>query len=244
MSTSVENEWLCGQILAAYKLPVARSQMATFGSQKVLVVERFDRRLHESRKYWLRLVQEDFCQATATPVSRKYEDEGGPGLEDIAGILRGSTRRDEDLACLMKAQIVFWMLAAIDGHAKNFSIRILPQGRYRLTPLYDVISAWPVIGHGRGKLEFEKAKLAMAVRAKNKHYKLQDIQRRHLNSTARLIGFGPSAEPLIADILAATSNVISEVQTVIPNDFPQQVLDPVLDGLEESAKRLESMPTD
>lgn len=242
MSTSIENEWLCGQILAAYKLPVARSQIATFGSQKALVVERFDRRLHESGSYWLRLVQEDFCQATATPVSRKYEDEGGPGLEDIARILRGSTQRDDDLVCLMKAQIVFWMLAAIDGHAKNFSLQILPQGRYRLTPLYDVLSAWPVIGHGRGKIAFEKAKLAMAVREKNKHYKLLDIQRRHFNSTARLIGLGQSAEPLITELLAATPMVISQIQSVTPSDFPRQVLDSVLAGLQKSAKRLESMP--
>ncbi|HYH43637.1 MAG TPA: type II toxin-antitoxin system HipA family toxin, partial [Burkholderiales bacterium] len=164
MTTSVENEWLCEQILAAYGVPVARSQIATFGETKALVVERFDRRLHDSRTHWLRLVQEDFCQATGTPVSRKYEDEGGPGLEEIGSILRGSIRRDEDLPCLMKAQILFWMLAAIDGHAKNFSIHILPQGRYQLTPLYDVISAWPVIGHGREKIGYEKAALAMAVR--------------------------------------------------------------------------------
>ena len=31
------------------------------------------------------------------------------------------------------AQLLFWMMAATDGHAKNFSIRLLAQGRYRLT---------------------------------------------------------------------------------------------------------------
>lgn len=49
-------------------------------------------------------------------------------------------------------QIVFWMMAATDGHAKNFSISIGPQGRYHLTPLYDVLSAWPVIGHGNNQI--------------------------------------------------------------------------------------------
>jgi len=243
MTTSVENEWLCELILAAYGVPVARSQIATFGATKALVVERFDRRLHESGRYWLRLVQEDFCQATGTPVSGKYEDEGGPGVQEIGRILRGSIRRDEDLACLIKSQILFWLLAAIDGHAKNFSIHILPQGRYQLTPLYDVISAWPVIGHGHDKLGYEKAALAMASRGKNKHYKLQEIQRRHFNSTARLIGVGENVEPLISDIVAATPSVISRVQAVIPAQFPQHVLKSVLRGLENSAKRLEAMPS-
>jgi serine/threonine-protein kinase HipA len=223
-------------------MPVARSQIATFGSTKALVIERFDRRLHESGRYWLRLVQEDFCQATATPVSRKYEDEGGPGLREIGRILRGSLHRDDDLACLLKAQILFWMLAAIDGHAKNFSIQILRQGRYQLTPLYDVISAWPVIGHGSGKVEYNKAKLAMAMHSRSKHYRLRDIRRRHFNSTARLIGLGENAETLISEILTSTPRVIREVNARTPKGFPESVLDSVLSGLEEAAKRLDAMP--
>ena len=76
MTSSVENEWLCAKILAAYGLPVAHCDIGQFGSQKALVVERFDRQLHSSGKYWLRLVQEDFCQASATPSSMKYERDG------------------------------------------------------------------------------------------------------------------------------------------------------------------------
>lgn len=41
---------------------------------------------------------------------------------------------------------------APDGHAKNFSIRLHAGGRYALTPLYDVLSAWPIIGTGDGEL--------------------------------------------------------------------------------------------
>ena len=67
------------------------------------------------------------------------------------------------------------MLAAPDGHAKNFSIRILPQGRYALTPLYDVMSIWPVEGNGPNQFSMFKAKMAMAVLGKNKHYHFKDI---------------------------------------------------------------------
>lgn len=241
MTVSVENEWLCARILAAYGLPVAHCEIGRFGSQKVLVVERFDRQLHSSGKYWLRLVQEDFCQATATPSSIKYERDGGPGMLDIARILRGAVNRDADLACLLKAQLLFWMLAATDGHAKNFSIRILNQGRYQLTPLYDVISAWPIIGRGAKKIPWQDAKLAMSVRGRNKHYLLKDIQRRHFNQAAARCGFGESAESLITRILSATPTVIASVQQKLPRGFPQQVLDSILHGLAESARRLEAM---
>jgi serine/threonine-protein kinase HipA len=242
MRTSVENEWLCARILSAYGLPVAPRAIGRFGSQQVLVVERFDRQLHSSGKYWLRLVQEDFCQATATPSSMKYERDGGPGLLDIARILRGSVNRDDDLACLLKAQLLFWMLAATDGHAKNFSIRILSQGRFRLTPLYDVLSIWPIIGEAPDKLSWQKAGLAMSVRGKSKHYLLKDIRRRHFNHLARQCGLGENAEPLIQEILAATPAVISSVQKDLPKGFPQRVLDTILKGLAKSAKQLEAMP--
>ncbi len=242
MTTSVENEWLCARILAHYGLPVAHCEIGQFGSQKALVVERFDRRLHSSGKYWLRLVQEDFCQATATPASKKYERDGGPGMLDIAKILRGSVNRDDDLTCLLKAQLLFRMLAATDGHAKNFSIRILNQGRYQLTPLYDVISIWPIIGSGVKKISWHNAKLAMSIRGKNKHYLVKDIQRRHFNQTAGRCGLGETAEPLIKEILAATPRVIAAVQTELPKGFPQHVLDAILNGLANSAKQLEAVP--
>lgn len=241
MGDSVENEWLCARILAAYGLPVARCEIGRFGSRKVLVVERFDRQLHSSGKYWLRLVQEDFCQATATPSSSKYERDGGPDMLDIARILRGSVNRDGDLACLLKAQLLFWMLAATDGHAKNFSIRILNAGRYQLTPLYDVISIWPIIGRGAKKIPWQDAKLAMSVRGRNKHYLLKDIQRRHFNQAAVRCGFGESAESLISGILSATPAVIASVQHKLPREFPQHVLDGILHGLATSARRLEAM---
>jgi serine/threonine-protein kinase HipA len=241
MTGSVENEWLCARLLRQYGLPVANCEMHRFGSQKVLVVERFDRQLHSSGKYWLRLVQEDFCQALALPHSRKYESEGGPGILQIANVLRHSTNRDADLEVLLKAQILFWMLAAGDGHAKNFSLRILPQSRYQLTPLYDVLSFWPIVGRGPNKLPPQQVRMAMAVHGKNRHYLLAEIQRRHFNSTAERSGIGRTAEPIISDILARTPRVVDAVEKEVPRGFPQNVLDPILSGLTESAKKLAKM---
>jgi serine/threonine-protein kinase HipA len=90
MSTSVENEWLCAQLAKAFGLPVAGCEMAQWGAQKTLVVERFDRRLAPSGQYWLRLPQEDFCQALGLPSHLKYEADGGPGLRQLSALLRTS----------------------------------------------------------------------------------------------------------------------------------------------------------
>jgi serine/threonine-protein kinase HipA len=241
MRTSVENEWLCSRILAAFGLPIAACEIGRFGERKVLIVERFDRQLHSSGKHWLRLVQEDFCQALGVPSARKYEADGGPGLLDLARVLRGSANRDADLQVLLKAQIVFWLLAAGDGHAKNFSLRILSQGRYQLTPLYDVLSYWPLVGRGAAHIARQELRLAMAVPGKNKHYRMEEIQRRNFSETARLMGIGGDAEPLIEDLLARVPAVVTSVQQGLPRDFPQEMLDKILSGLTQAARRLAAM---
>jgi serine/threonine-protein kinase HipA len=45
-STSVDNEWLCLRLFKEFGLPTANAEIATFGKQRVLVVERFDQRRH------------------------------------------------------------------------------------------------------------------------------------------------------------------------------------------------------
>jgi serine/threonine-protein kinase HipA len=115
LATSVENEWLCTQIARAYGLVVADCEMASFEEQKVLVVERFDRRLSADGKYWLRLPQEDMCQALGVPPSLKYEADGGPGIRAILDLLLGSTRADADRLAFFKTQVMFWLLPRISA---------------------------------------------------------------------------------------------------------------------------------
>ncbi len=242
MSTSLENEWLCSRLLAGFGLPVADCEVKEFGSTKALVVTRFDRTLHSSRRYWLRLPQEDFCQATGVPSSRKYEADGGPGLTTIASVLAGSEAREDDLATLLRAQLLFWMLAATDGHAKNFSIRLLPQGRFRLTPLYDVISAWPITGSRQDQIHPKKLKLAMALHDKNKHYRVEEIRRRHFNATARACGLGRDMEAVIEDVVARTPVVIETVGETLPKGFPAGLFESVTKGLQKAARLIRTMP--
>jgi len=242
MTASLENEWLCARLFAEYGVPVASCEVKKFGAAKALVVSRFDRALHSSGRYWLRLPQEDFCQATGTPSSSKYEADGGPGVVDIARILQGSESREDDLATLLRAQLLFWMLAATDGHAKNFSIRLLAQGRYRLTPLYDVLSAWPITGSRHNQVHPKKLKLAMAVRDKTKHYRIVEIHRRHFNATARQCGIGPDMESIVNEVVAKTKPAIERVGAGLPKGFPEEVFASVTSGLQKSADEIQRTP--
>lgn len=238
MQDSVENEWLCSRIIAAFGLEIAPCEIARFGNRKVLVVERFDRARQDSR--WIaRLPQEDFCQALGHPPRLKYEADGGPGMSAILRVLTTSSRAREDCRTFVKAQLVFWLLAATDGHAKNFSLFHERGGTYRLTPLYDVLSAWPIIGPGPRQLPWQKARLAMAVRSRNAHRKLKDILPRHWDAVTRLASLG-DASALVAEVAAQTPQVIATVSRHLPRGFPARVSDRIFAGMEEQSKRLGS----
>jgi serine/threonine-protein kinase HipA len=241
-STSVDNEWLCMTLMRAYGLDVAGVEIATFGRQRVLVVERFDRRVAPNGQWLMRLPQEDFCQVMGCSPMSKYESDGGPGLQALFTTLRQSVHADADMRTVMAAQVLFWLLRAPDGHAKNFSIQLLPRGRFQLTPLYDIMSAYPVLGNGPNQWSPYGLKLAMALLGKSRHYEMHRIQRRHFNSTAKKVGFGADAEAVIQDILARTPGVIAAVQRALPQGFSSQVADTVFAGLQQAAKSLEAMP--
>ncbi|MCX7027487.1 MAG: HipA domain-containing protein, partial [Spirochaetes bacterium] len=235
----VENEWLCSRLVEALGLPIARSEITSFEDQKVLIVERFDRRLAADVSWWIRLPQEDLCQATGTPPDGKYESEGGPGIADIMKILLGSRDAFADRRTFLKAQIVFWILAASDGHAKNFSLFIEPKGRYALTPLYDVISAYPVLGHGKGQLAPEKLHMAMAVRGTNRHYEWSRAQARHWISTAASCGAQSEIESIFSELIAGVPEAINKVSAMTPAGFPASIADPIFKGIQAAAARLQ-----
>lgn len=238
LSTSVENEWLCQQIIREFGLPAANCRIADFSDQHVLIVERFDRQLAQDRTWWIRLPQEDMCQATGTSPALRYESDGGPGVSEISTLLLGSRNAAADRRTFFKAQVLFWMLCATDGHAKNFSVSIEPYGRFSLAPLYDVISAYPILGKGKNQLAPQKARMAMAVRGKNRHYKWSEIQPRHWASTAREVGLEATAEEDVFKLADRAPAVADKVVESLPNGFPEHVSGPVIDGLLRSARRL------
>ncbi|KAA0088382.1 type II toxin-antitoxin system HipA family toxin [Paraburkholderia sp. T12-10] len=239
MRSSIQNEWLCSKIVAAYGLPIANCEIGTFEDQKVLVVERFDRRLSSDGSWFLRLPQEDMCQATGTSSNSKYEADGGPGIQQIMGILAGSEQAGVDQPNFFKAQIIFWILAATDGHAKNFSIAHLHSNRYVATPLYDVLSAHPIIGNGRNQISAPRVKLSMAVRSKNEHYAISEIRRRHWVAQGQRVTLTTEeVEEMIDSLTGMTETVIDHVAAQLPDGFPQDVSDKIFEGMRRHSKKL------
>ena len=234
---SVENEWLCTRIAAEFGLPVAESEIRHFGEAKTLVVERFDRRWSRDGTWLIRLPQEDLCQALGVPPGLKYESDGGPGLRGILDVLLQSLEPETDRQTFFRAAFVYFLLAAIDGHGKNFSISLYPHGRLRLAPLYDIMSAYPLTA--TRQLEIQKIKLAMAVQGKNRHYRWRDVRRDHWISTARASRFSEAeAEEVIAECVAAVDGVVERVSNQLPPEFPTSVSDPILEGMSAAAKRM------
>lgn len=223
LSTSCENEWLCLEIAKAYGFSCPDAQIVRFAGKKALVVERFDRKVMTDRNI-LRLPVEDICQALGVSPAMKYEADGGPGIRDIMQILRFSTEKD-DVLTFFRAQILFWLLGATDGHAKNFSIYLAADG-FRLAPLYDVISVWPLVD--AGLLDGHKAKLAMALVGKNRHYRIGEISRRHFIETAQANGISTSAaEDAVHRIASRTKAVVRDVSSRLPANFPKSVSHPI-----------------
>ena len=230
---SVENEWLCNQIARELGLPAADCHIEDFGVRRALVIQRFDRSWRpdsESDEWIARLPQEDFCQAKGTPSDQKYEHMGGPGIEACLQVLSGGQSFHEDGRNFLCAQLLFWFLAAIDGHAKNFSLFVLPGGRYRMAPLYDVLSAWPLIGSSPNQLQYPKVKLAMAVRGKSAHYKLSEIQPRHWQALAKRSGVDGAWEAMLG-MTQRLDAALMAVEKRLPKDFPAELATAVFEGV-------------
>ncbi|MCV3241791.1 type II toxin-antitoxin system HipA family toxin [Mesorhizobium sp. ZC-5] len=235
LSNSVENEYLCLKLLEAFGVPAAKAEIADFGDRRTLVVQRFDRLWARDGRL-LRVPQEDCCQALSVPPTRKYQSDGGPGLPAIIELLKGSDTPDEDIMAFMRANVIFWLIAATDGHAKNFSIFLTPGGRYRLTPLYDVLTAQPSLD--ANQISRKKFKLAMSV-GKNRHYAIHNIMPRHFMQTAALAGIGkPAMKALFEDLAVSAEPRLAEVLNALPKGFPPALTDSVANALAHRARFL------
>ena len=191
-----ENEHICLRLARALGLPAAHTEVARFEDQVAIVVERYDRM--RTADGIVRVHQEDFCQAFSVPPRTKYENEGGPGAERILELLyTHSSRRDEDVATLVDALALNWVIGGTDAHAKNYSLLIGRRGQVRLAPLYDVVSALPY-----HRLQVRKLKLAMRIGGE---YSLWRIGRRHWERLAAAAGLEP--EPLVRRVGEVASQI-------------------------------------
>ncbi len=237
LSRSVENEHLCMQLAGRLGLPLANTEIADFEDRRALVVERFDRtRTRDARL--LRVPQEDCCQALSVPPTLKYQSDGGPGMRELLELFKASDTPQKDIAAVLRAQIVFWLLGATDGHAKNVSIFIRPGGGFELTPLYDVMSAQPLLD--AKQIRRNEMKLAMSV-GDNRHYVLNTIRPRHFVQTAQSARL--PAEPvqlIFADLLERAPRAVADASAALPAGFPEPLRNSIVGGFEERLRLLEA----
>ena len=235
LSNSIENEFYCLRLLAAFGLPVNHAEISTFEKTKALVIERFDRRWTDDHRL-LRLPQEDCCQALSTPPSRKYQNDGGPGIADILRLLQAGDSPAEDQKRFLKAQVVFCLIGATDGHAKNFSIFLGPLGRFRLTPLYDILSAQPSLA--ASQIHKKQMRLAMFAGA-NRHYVVDRICGRHFIQTAERAGVSATlAKEALQEVIDQALPAKEALEKTLPPDFPEFLHRTIWDGI---AARLGNM---
>ena len=236
LSNSIENEFYCLRLLAAFGLPVNHAEISTFGKTKALVIERFDRRWTRDGRL-LRLPQEDCCQALSVPPSRKYQNDGGPGISDILRLLKASDIPAEDQKRFLKAQVVFFLIGATDGHAKNFSIFLGPLGRFRLTPLYDILSAQPSLA--LGQIHKKQMRLAMFA-GTNRHYVVDRICGRHFAQTVDRVGLPRGlAKEVMEEVAMRAVAAKQELEESLPLDFLEFIHRTIWDGIDA---RLGSLP--
>lgn len=239
LTRSVENEHFCMLLVAALGIPAARTEMLSFDKTRVLVVERFDRLWTQDRRL-LRLPQEDLCQALSIPPTRKYQSEGGPGIKDVLQLLKASDEPEHDRRLFLKSQIVFWLLGATDGHAKNFSIFLRPGGGFRLTPLYDVMSLQPAFAAGH--VQRNKMKLAMSV-GNQRHYVLATIAPRHFVQSAAQAGMPrATVEEMMDELARQIPDAIETASSQLPRNFPEHIRKSIVDHVRGQLSVLRESP--
>lgn len=225
-----ENEHFCLRLAAAVGLRTCHSTVIQAGRHTVIVIERYDRLWRENR--CMRIHQEDACQSFAVHPDRKYQNEGGPGVREIAELLRDqSTSPGNDVQAFADALIFNWLIAGTDAHAKNFSLLIAPGSQVRLAPLYDLASVLPY----PQRIDPRKAKLAMKI---GSTYRLREIRRNHWEACARDLRMPANdlierAESMIERLIDAPPKVAS---SLLDENLDDPVIGRLVDSIDAHAR--------
>lgn len=219
------NEHVCLSAARAVGMPAASTRMGTFGQERAIVVERYDRAWGQSGTA-ARIHQEDICQASGVLPTTKYQNEGGPTPEQVIDLLRRnqSGAATGDVNRFVDALLFNWIIGGTDAHAKNYSI-LLHGSRARLAPLYDVASVLPYEG-------FYLPKLTMAMKIGGE-YRLQATSGRHWRRFASANALDPDEIIARADWLAeripaafeevAESDAVAGLNSALPRRLVERI---------------------
>jgi serine/threonine-protein kinase HipA len=152
-------------------------------------------------------------------------------------LLRESDDPIRDREIFFRAQIFYFLIGASDGHAKNFSLQLGRRGRFRLAPLYDILSLAPVVHAGR--LQRKRYRLAMSI---DGHYGIDEIVPRHFEAEGRSSGL-PKNRAL--DLLAETADrlgpALERTRLGLADQVPGIVSDPITTDSSQRADQIRKM---
>ena len=226
LSNSVENEHFCLELVAALGLSVAKSQIVDFVGKRVLSIERFDRtRTRDGRL--LRLPQEDCCRHCPCRRLASMSPTEVPASAIFTTCSREATPRRGSKNSLQGADR-FLAAGCYQRACEEFQRPVVARRRFRLTPLYDIVSAQPSLD--TKQISRNRMKLAMAM-GKNRHYVVHTILGRHFKQTADAYGLPSKAFNQIVQELGDTAKQkIDETLSKLPPDFPPAVPQSISDG--------------
>jgi serine/threonine-protein kinase HipA len=232
---SIDNEWASLFIMQKFGLETCEASIERFEDQRVLVIERFDRKWmkDDGRKVVLRIPQEDLCQALSISPYKKYQNEGGPNLVNIAKLLSAS-QEEKDRFNFFKAIMIFDLLYATDGHGKNFSLSINSKG-FKMTPFYDVMSGYFL--HEREKIPLQKLKLAMSVGNSN-HYRFSKVVKRHYAESAKKCFISSDDFEKIVDEIKNSFESFNFNKKELDPDLNQNTLEIILEGMKKRVGKI------
>lgn len=198
----------------------------TDAGDAVFVSKRYDRELRGGR--WVRLHQEDMCQALSVDPSQKYQADGGPGIKDAAKLFRafGPANRESAAWQFFEALCFNLAMQGTDAHAKNYSI-MLTEDNASLAPLYDMASHAPY-----PLLAGESLKLSMAI---DGEYRMNGVGIRHLEKAARSLGLNEQhARERAEEILRSTPEAYLEAADIARDRFGDDAfIDTLVDSVAE-----------
>ena len=173
---TVQNEAFSMLLARRMGLDVPHTKVFRCSKTPVYMTERFDRVLRKGEI--LRLHQEDFCQAMGILPDMKYEDEGGPGLEEcVALVKKHCSLPVRDFQRLLQWVVFNFLLGNADAHGKNISL-LYRDGTIALAPFYDLMCT-----RVYGKQLSER--MAMAI---GKERRLDWVMPRHWDRCAQSLG--------------------------------------------------------
>ena len=134
-----EVEFLVTNLARSIGINVIDLSLFSYGKNQLSTISlRYDR--YYDRNRLRRLHQEDFCQVMGIHGTMKYEQEGGPSLNDCLNAIRKySDNVITDTKSLLNWMVFNAMIGNCDSHGKNLAF-VYRDGKTLLAPHYDLVS--------------------------------------------------------------------------------------------------------